>query len=160
MMTGKVLTTFLWFDNQAEAAAEFYTSIFPDSKTGRISRYGEVGPGPAGSVMVVEFQLCGQPFAALNGGPHYSFTPAISFQIPCEDQAEVDYYWGRLSDGGQEVACGWVTDKFGVSWQVVPAILPELTGGPDPEKARRATEAMLSMVKLDIAALQRAYDGA
>ncbi len=159
-MTGKVLTTFLWFDGQAEEAAEFYTSIFPDSKTGRISRYGEGGPGPAGSAMVVEFELCGQPFAALNGGPQYSFTPAISFSIPCEDQAEVDYYWERLADGGQEVACGWVTDKFGVSWQVVPAILPELLGGPDPEKAKRATEAMLSMVKLDIAALQQAYDGA
>ena len=158
-MTGKTLTTCLWFDSQGEEAAAFYASIFPDSKIGRISRYGEAGPGPAGTAMTVEFELSGQPFVALNGGPQYSFTPAISFQIPCADQAEVDYYWDRLSDGGQEVACGWVTDRFGVSWQVVPTVLPELLGGPDPEAAQRATAAMLSMVKLDIAALQQAYAG-
>jgi predicted 3-demethylubiquinone-9 3-methyltransferase (glyoxalase superfamily) len=158
-MTGKELTTCLWFDTEGEAAAEFYTGIFPDSRTGRTTRYGEAGPGPEGAVMVVEFELNGQQFTVLNGGPEYSFSPAVSFQIPCADQDEVDYYWGKLSDGGQEVACGWVTDKFGLSWQVVPTVLAELMSDPDPEKATRVTAAMLKMVKLDIAELQRAYAG-
>jgi predicted 3-demethylubiquinone-9 3-methyltransferase (glyoxalase superfamily) len=158
-MTSKALTTCLWFDSEGEAAAEFYTGIFPDSRIGRTSRYGEAGPGPEGMAMVVEFELNGQQFMALNGGPQYSHSPAISFSIPCADQDEVDYYWGKLADGGQEVACGWVTDKFGVSWQVVPTVLADLMSDPDPEKATRVTAAMLKMVKLDIAELQRAYTG-
>jgi predicted 3-demethylubiquinone-9 3-methyltransferase (glyoxalase superfamily) len=158
-MTSKALTTCLWFDSEGEAAAEFYTGIFPDSMIGRTSRYGEAGPGPEGTAMVVEFELNGQQFMALNGGPQYSHSPAISFSIPCADQDEVDYYWGKLADGGQEVACGWVTDKFGVSWQVVPTVLADLMSDPDPEKATRVTAAMLKMVKLDIAELQRAYTG-
>jgi predicted 3-demethylubiquinone-9 3-methyltransferase (glyoxalase superfamily) len=158
-MTSKALTTCLWFDTEGEAAAEFYTGIFPDSRVGRTSRYGEAGPGPEGTAMVVEFELNGQQFMALNGGPQYSHSPAISFQIPCADQDEVDYYWGKLTDGGQDVACGWVTDKFGVSWQVVPTVLATLMSDPDPEKAARVTAAMLKMVKLDIAELQRAYAG-
>jgi predicted 3-demethylubiquinone-9 3-methyltransferase (glyoxalase superfamily) len=158
-MTSKALTTCLWFDSEGEAAAEFYTGIFPDSRIGRTSRYGEAGPGPEGTAMVVEFELNGQQFMALNGGPQYSHSPAISFSIPCADQDEVDYYWGKLADGGQEVACGWVTDKFGVSWQVVPTVLADLMSDPDPEKATRVTAAMLKMVKLDIAELQRAYTG-
>jgi predicted 3-demethylubiquinone-9 3-methyltransferase (glyoxalase superfamily) len=158
-MTSKALTTCLWFDTEGEAAAEFYTRIFPGSRIGRTSRYGEAGPGPEGSAMVVEFELNGQQLIALNGGPDYSHSPAISFQIPCTDQDEVDYYWGKLTDGGQEVACGWVTDKFGVSWQVVPTVLAVLMSDPDPEKATRVTAAMLKMVKLDIAELQRAYAG-
>jgi len=158
-MTSKALTTCLWFDTEGEAAAEFYTGIFPDSRIGRTSRYGEAGPGPEGTAMVVEFELNGQQFMALNGGPDYSHSPAISFQIPCADQDEVDYYWGKLTNGGQEVACGWVTDKFGVSWQVVPTVLAVLMSDPDPEKAARVTAAMLKMVKLDIAELQRAYAG-
>jgi predicted 3-demethylubiquinone-9 3-methyltransferase (glyoxalase superfamily) len=158
-MTSKALTTCLWFDSEGEAAAEFYTGIFPDSRIGRTSRYGEAGPGPEGTAMVVEFELNGQQFMALNGGPQYSHSPAISFSIPCADQDEVDYYWGKLADGGQEVACGWVTDKFGVSWQVVPTVLAVLMSDPDPEKAARVTAAMLKMVKLDIAELQRAYAG-
>lgn len=159
-MTSKALTTCLWFDTEGEAAAQFYTAVFPDSTMGRITRAGEAGPGPVGSVVVVEFELNGQQFMVLNGGPHYSHSPAISFSIPCADQDEVDYYWGKLGEGGQEMACGWVTDKFGVSWQVVPTVLPELMNDPDPEKAARVTAAMLKMIKLDVAELQRAYAGA
>jgi predicted 3-demethylubiquinone-9 3-methyltransferase (glyoxalase superfamily) len=158
-MASKALTTCLWFDTEGEAAAKFYTAVFPDSKLGRTTRAGEAGPGPVGSVVVVEFELNGQQFMVLNGGPHYSHSPAISFSIPCADQDEVDYYWDKLGDGGQEMACGWVTDKFGVSWQVVPTVLPELMNDPDPEKAARITAAMLKMVKLDIAELQQAYAG-
>ncbi|MCX4749948.1 VOC family protein [Kitasatospora sp. NBC_01287] len=152
-------TTCLWFDGQAEEAADHYLSIFKNSRLGRIGRYTEAGPGPAGSVMAVEFELNGQRFVGLNGGPQYTFNPAISFQISCADQAEVDHYWDRLADGGTPVACGWVTDRFGVSWQVVPAELIDLVSDPDPEKAQRTTAAMLKMVKLDIAALRRAHAG-
>jgi predicted 3-demethylubiquinone-9 3-methyltransferase (glyoxalase superfamily) len=157
-MTDNSLTTCLWFDTEGEAAANFYTSIFKDSRIGRVSRYTEAGPGPAGSAMVVEFELNGQKFTALNGGPaNAHFTEAISFQVPCADQAEVDYYWERLSDGGQEDACGWVKDRYGLSWQVVPTALTEMISDPDPAKVRRAMEAMFTMKKLDIATLQKAY---
>ncbi|GGO82076.1 VOC family protein [Wenjunlia tyrosinilytica] len=158
-MTTDGFTTCLWFDGQAEEAANHYLSIFKDSELGRIGRYTEAGPGPAGSVLVVEFKANGQKFVALNGGPEFTFNEAISFQIHCADQDELDYYWSRLSEGGEEVACGWLKDKYGVSWQVVPAELIDMIGDPDPEKAKRATEAMLSMTKFDIGALRRAYAG-
>jgi predicted 3-demethylubiquinone-9 3-methyltransferase (glyoxalase superfamily) len=158
-MKSKTLTTCLWFDTEGEAAANFYTSIFKDSRLERVSRYTEAGPGRAGTVMTVEFELNGQKFVALNGGPLFAFNQAISFQIPCADQDEVDYYWSKLAEGGQEVACGWLTDKYGLSWQVVPTVLIEMISDPDPEKARRTTEAMLAMTKFDIAALQKAYAG-
>jgi predicted 3-demethylubiquinone-9 3-methyltransferase (glyoxalase superfamily) len=152
-------TTCLWFDGQAEEAASYYASIFDNSKLGRISRYTEAGPGPAGSVLTVELELNGQRFVALNGGPEFTFNESISFQIDCKDQDEVDYYWSKLSEGGEEVVCGWLKDKYGVSWQVVPAVLIDMITDPDPEKAARATEAMLSMTKFDIAGLERAYAG-
>jgi predicted 3-demethylubiquinone-9 3-methyltransferase (glyoxalase superfamily) len=161
----QAITPCLWFDHQAEAAARFYTGIFPRSKIGAISRYGEAGQEvhgrPAGSVMTVAFELDGQPFTALNGGPVFAFTPAISFQIHCDTQAEVDHFWDRLADGGEKAdqQCGWLQDKFGVSWQVVPRILPELMMDPDPVKAQRTTQAMLQMKKLDIAGLKRAHLG-
>jgi predicted 3-demethylubiquinone-9 3-methyltransferase (glyoxalase superfamily) len=158
-MSDNAFTTCLWFDTAGEAAAGFYTSIFKNSSIGRIARYTEAGPGTAGRVMTVEFELNGQKFMALNGGPQYKFSPAISLMIPCQDQDEVDYYWSALSEGGQEVACGWVTDRYGVSWQVVPTVLADMMSDPDPEKVRRVTEAMLKMIKLDIAALQEAYAG-
>jgi len=158
-MTDQALTTCLWFDTQGEEAANFYLGIFRDSRLGRIGRYTEAGPGPAGSVMVVEFELNGQKFVALNGGPEFTFNESISFQIPCADQDEVDYYWSRLSEGGQEVACGWLKDKYGVSWQVVPTVVIVLISDPDGEKAARASKAMFSMTKLDIAAIQQAYAG-
>jgi predicted 3-demethylubiquinone-9 3-methyltransferase (glyoxalase superfamily) len=155
----------LWFDTQAEEAARFYTGIFKDSKIGTISRYGEAGHEvhrrPAGSVMTVEFELNGQPFTALNGGPHFKFNEAISFQIMCQTQEEVDHYWNKLGQGGDPNAqqCGWLKDKFGLSWQVVPTVLVELMSDPDREKAGRAMEAMLKMKKIDIAELERAYEG-
>jgi predicted 3-demethylubiquinone-9 3-methyltransferase (glyoxalase superfamily) len=152
-------TTCLWFDGQAEEAANHYLSIFENSRLCRIRRYTEAGPGPAGSVLTVEFELNGQKFVGLNGGPEFTFNESISFQIHCDDQAEVDYYWSRLSEGGQEDACGWVKDKYGLAWQVVPKVLIDLIGDPDPVKAARATEAMLAMGKLDIAALQKAHGG-
>jgi predicted 3-demethylubiquinone-9 3-methyltransferase (glyoxalase superfamily) len=158
-MTDQGLTICLWFDTEGEAAAKFYTSIFADSKIGRVARYTEAGPGAAGSVATVEFELNGQKFVALNGGPLYTFNEAVSLTIPCADQDEVDYYWSRLSAGGQEVACGWLKDRYGLFWQVVPTVLTEMITDPDPEKARRAFEAMLTMTKLDIAALQKAYAG-
>src|SRR5215831_14091137 len=158
-MTGKGFTICLWFDTEGEAAANYYASIFKDSRIGRIARYTEAGPGPAGAVLTVEFELNGQKFLALNGGPQFTFNEAISITIPCADQDEVDYYWDRLSEGGQEVACGWLKDKYGLFWQVVPTVLPNMITDPDPEKARRATEAMLTMTKLDIATLQKAYAG-
>lgn len=158
-MTGKAFTTCLWFDTEGEAAANFYTSIFKDSRIGTISRYTEAGPGPAGTVMVVEFELNGQKFVALNGGPEFRFNEAISFQIPCADQDEVDYYWNKLSEGGQESACGWVKDKYGLSWQVIPTAFTEMMSDPDPDKVKRVIEAMLKMTKFDIAALQKAYRG-
>ena len=152
------ITPFLWFDNQAEEAANFYASIFPNSAVRRITRYGEAGPGPAGSVMTVEFQLEGQTFVALNGGPHFNFTEAISFVVNCESQAEVDRYWDKLSAGGAEVECGWVKDKFGLSWQIVPTVLLQFLSDPDPKKSQSAMKAMLGMKKLNVAALKRAYD--
>jgi predicted 3-demethylubiquinone-9 3-methyltransferase (glyoxalase superfamily) len=159
-MTTEPFTTCLWFDTQAEEAAQFYTSVFKDTRMGQVSRYGEAGPGPAGTVITAEFELNGQKFVALNGGPEYTFTEAVSFQIPCADQDEVDYYWERLTaDGGQPGPCGWLKDRFGLSWQVVPAVLGSLLGDPDPSKAAAATKAMLSMGKLDIAGLERARDG-
>jgi predicted 3-demethylubiquinone-9 3-methyltransferase (glyoxalase superfamily) len=155
----------LWFDHEAEPAARFYTSIFPDSKINVISRYPDAGQEihgrPAGSVMVVTFELKGQPFTALNGGPLFKFSEAISFEIECETQEELDHYWEKLSEGGAPDAqqCGWLKDKFGLSWQVVPKILGELIMDPDPVKSKRVFEAMLQMKKLDFAALQRAFDG-
>jgi predicted 3-demethylubiquinone-9 3-methyltransferase (glyoxalase superfamily) len=153
-------TTCLWFDTQAEEAAQFYTSVFAGARMGRVSRYGEAGPRPAGLVMTAEFELNGQKFLALNGGPEFTFTEAVSFQIPCADQDEVDHYWERLTaDGGQPGPCGWLKDRFGLSWQVVPTVLAALLSDPDPEKATRANQAMLSMGKLDIAELERAHAG-
>ena len=150
------ITPFLWFDHQAEEAAKFYTSIFPNSKIVKLARYGEGSPGPAGSVMTVEFQLEGQSFVALNGGPHFKFSEAISFVVNCQTQDEVDNYWEKLSAGGAEVQCGWLKDKFGLSWQIVPTVLPELLSDPNPEKAQRVMKAMLKMKKLDITALKQA----
>ena len=158
-MTSKPFTTCLWFDNQGEEAAQHYMSIFKNSRLERVHRYTSAGPGPEGSVMTVEFELNGQKFLALNGGPEpgYSFTPAVSLVIECADQAEVDYYWERLTDGGQEIACGWLQDKYGFSWQVVPTVFLDMINGPDAEKANRVTAAMFTMKKLDIAGLERAY---
>lgn len=153
------ITPFLWFDDQAEEAVQFYTSIFKDSQILGVSRYGEGSPGQPGTVMTVSFQLAGQEFTALNGGPVFKFTEAISFFVNCETQAEVDELWEKLCAGGEESQCGWLKDKFGVSWQIVPTGLGDLLGGPDPLKAQRAMQAMLKMRKLDIAALQHAYDG-
>ena len=151
------ITPFLWFDTQAEEAAKFYVSIFKDSKIVNIARYGDAGPGPKGSVMTVEFELNGQRFIALNGGPQFKFTEAISFSINCKTQEEVDDFWGKLSQGGQEVQCGWLKDKYGLSWQVVPAALGEMLSDPDRVKSKRVMEAMLKMKKIDIKALQQAY---
>jgi predicted 3-demethylubiquinone-9 3-methyltransferase (glyoxalase superfamily) len=153
------ITPFLWFDSQAEEAAKFYTSIFPNSKLGKMTRYGESGPGPAGSVLTASFELEGTEFTALNGGPTYKFTPAISFVVNCETQAEVDHYWEKLTADGKEVQCGWLTDKFGVSWQIVPTALLRLLNDPDPAKANRVMQAMLQMVKIDIAKLEAAARG-
>jgi predicted 3-demethylubiquinone-9 3-methyltransferase (glyoxalase superfamily) len=154
------LTTCLWFDGQAEEAANHYTSIFKNSKLGRVGRYTEAGPGPAGSVLAVEFELNGQKFVGLNGGPEFKFNEAISFQVFCKNQDEVDYYWTKLSEGGEESVCGWLKDKYGVSWQVIPAGLIDMISDPDAEKAKRTTEAMLAMTKFDVAALEKAYAGA
>jgi predicted 3-demethylubiquinone-9 3-methyltransferase (glyoxalase superfamily) len=154
------IAPFLWFDTQAEEAAVFYTSIFPNSKIVKVVRYGKEGPGPAGSAMVVEFQLEGQTFLALNGGPIYKFTEAISFVVNCERQPEVDHYWEKLTEGGAPDKCGWLKDKFGLSWQIVPTILPKLLGDPNPEKSGRVMKAVLSMKKIDIRGLQQAYDEA
>lgn len=153
------ITPFLWFDNNAEEAVNFYTSIFKNSKIGKIARYGEAGPGPKGTVMVTNFTLDGQEFTALNGGPLFKFTEAISFVVSCETQEELDHYWTKLTAGGKEVQCGWLKDKFGLSWQIVPTILSKLASDPDPAKSQRVMKAMMQMVKIDIAALQRAYDG-
>ena len=153
------ITPFLWFDNNAEEAANFYVSVFKNSKLLNIARYGEVGPGPAGSVMTAEFELNGQEFVALNAGPTFKFTEAISFVVNCETQEEVDYYWERLSEGGEKSHCGWLKDKFGLSWQVTPTILGKLMADKDQEKSNRVMQAMLKMDKLDIEPLQRAYEG-
>lgn len=153
------ITPFLWFDRRAEEAANFYTSIFKNSKVVSVMRYGDAGPGPRGSPMSATFQLEGQEFIALNGGPHYTFTPAISFFVHCETQAEVDHFWEKLSEGGREVQCGWLQDKFGVSWQIVPTVLGKMLGDKDPAKSKRVMQAMVQMIKLDIQGLQQAYDG-
>lgn len=154
------ITPFLWFDTEAEAAANLYVSIFSDGKLGDISRYGDAGPGPKGQAMTVSFEIAGLAFVALNGGPQYKFTEAVSFQVPCKDQAEIDHYWTKLTEGGgQPGPCGWLKDRFGLSWQIVPANMPELIGGPDPAKAGRAMQAMMQMSKLDIAALKAAREG-
>lgn len=152
------ITPFLWFDTQGEDAADFYTSIFKNSRVLHVARYGEAGPRPAGMAMTVSFELDGQKFMALNGGPRYKFSEAISFQVDCRSQAEVDDYWDRLTDGGEEGPCGWLKDRFGVSWQIVPSRLSELLGGSDAEASARVTRAMLEMKKLDIATLERAAE--
>lgn len=150
------ITPFLWFDHQAEEAMNFYTSVFKNAEVGGVTRYGKGSPGPEGSVMTASFELEGLQFTALNGGPQFKFTEAISFVVDCESQAEVDELWERLTEGGEESQCGWLKDKFGVSWQIVPRELTELLNDPDPEKARRATEAMLQMKKIDIQAIREA----
>ncbi|MFF8266953.1 VOC family protein [Streptomyces sp. NPDC016562] len=160
-MSGNGFTTCLWFDGNAEEAADYYLSVFKDGKLGRIGRYTDAGPGPAGSVMVVEFEINGQKFVGLNGGPMFRFTEAISFQVHCADESEADYYYDALTkDGGEESACGWVKDKFGVSWQVIPPGAIDLLSDPDPGRAARATAAMMKMQKLDVAAMRRAADAA
>jgi predicted 3-demethylubiquinone-9 3-methyltransferase (glyoxalase superfamily) len=150
------LTTCLWFDTQGEDAARFYTSVFPNSKITQVARYGSAGPRPAGTVMTVSFELDGTRFLALNGGPQFGFSEAISFVVDCADQADVDRYWSTLSEGGEEGPCGWLKDRFGVSWQIVPTRLPELLANPDPERSQRVMTAMLAMRKIDIAALEAA----
>ncbi len=153
------ITPFLWFDDQAEEAAGFYVSIFPNSRILDVVRYGEAGPGPTGSVMTVRFEVDGTVFVALNGGPvHYGFDESISFVVDCASQDEVDDYWKKLTDGGEEIACGWLKDRFGLRWQIVPSELPSLLSDPDPERARRATEAMLAMKKLDVREIKEAAD--
>lgn len=147
----------LWFDGRAEEAAEFYTSIFKDSKVGKIARYGDAGPGAPGTVMTVTFEIAGQEFMGLNGGPQFQFSPAISFVVHCKNQRQVDYYWDRLIEGGAPSQCGWLTDKFGVSWQVVPNILPKLLKDEDSDRSRAVMAAMLRMVKLDAKVLKQAY---
>ena len=151
------ISPFLWFDTQAEEAANFYTSIFKNSKILKVTRYGDAGPGPKGGVMTVVFNLDGQEFTALNGGPHFKFTEAISFIVNCRTQEEVDTYWEKLVEGGKESRCGWLVDKFGLSWQIIPAALGEMLGDPDPAKAKRVMEAMLKMKKIDTVGLKKAY---
>jgi len=149
----------LWFDTQAEQAAQFYISIFDNSRIVNVTYYNDAGPGPAGTVMTVEWELDGQRFVGINGGPQFTFDEAVSFSIGCETQDEVDYYWAKLSDGGEQGQCGWLKDRFGLSWQVVPNGMEEVLADPDSERAQRAMQAMLGMRKLDIAALRRAADG-
>jgi len=153
------ITPFLWFDSQAEQAARFYVSVFTNSRIVKTVRYGEAGPGPTGSVMTVAFELNGVPFTALNGGPLFHFSEAISFVVNCQSQSEVDVLWEKLSAGGEPGRCGWLKDKYGLSWQLVPTVLPALLGDPDAAKAQRTMQAMLKMDKLDIAALERAHSG-
>ena len=152
------ITPFLWFDGKAEEAMKFYVSIFKNSKVGSVTRYEDAGPGPKGTVMIATFQLEGQDFMALNGGPQFTFTPAISFFVDCKTQQEVDDLWENLSAGGETNRCGWLRDKFGVSWQIVPSALRELMADKDPEKSKRAMKAMLQMDKIDIQGLRRAYE--
>jgi len=154
----QTITPFLWFDDQAEQAMNFYLSIFKNAKVLGVNHYGDAGPGPKGSVMTASFELDGQAFVALNGGPLFSFNQAISFVVNCQTQEEVDYYWEKLSEGGQEGQCAWLTDKFGVTWQIVPTILGSLLSDPDPAKAGRVMQTMLNMRKIDIAVLQAAAD--
>lgn len=153
------IVTNLWFDTEAEEAAAFYTSIFPNSRVVGVTHYTEAGPREPGMVMTVEWELDGQRFVGINGGPDFTFSEAISLLINCEDQQEIDYYWGRLSDGGSEGPCGWLKDRYGLSWQVVPTGMDEMFADPDPQRARRAMDSMLKMSKIDIAAMQRAADG-
>jgi predicted 3-demethylubiquinone-9 3-methyltransferase (glyoxalase superfamily) len=154
------ITPFLWFENQAEEAVNFYTSIFKNSKIGKTLRCGDAGPGPKGSVLTMSFEIAGQQFTALNGGPHDKFNDSVSFVVHCQSQEEVDFYWDKLTaDGGKEVQCGWLKDKFGVSWQIVPDKLFDLIDGQDGEKSARAMQAMMQIVKLDVNKLQAAYDG-
>ena len=153
------ITPFLWFDGKAKEAAKFYTSIFPKSKIRNVTRYGDAGPGPKGSVMTVEFQLDGQKFIALNGGPEFKFNESVSFMVHCNTQAEVDRYWKRLTAGGKEVACGWLKDKYGLCWQIVPTVFFELVSSKDAAKSQRVMHAMMNMVKFDIAKLKQAYRG-
>jgi predicted 3-demethylubiquinone-9 3-methyltransferase (glyoxalase superfamily) len=153
------ITPFLWFDGRLEEAVSFYTSIFKNSKVGHMTRSGEAGPGPKGTVMSASFTLEGQEFIALNGGPQFPFTPAVSFFVNCETQEEVDYFWMRLLDSGKEERCGWLKDKFGLSWQIIPSTLGKMLGDPDRAKSQRVMKTMLAMNKLDMAGLQRAYDG-
>jgi predicted 3-demethylubiquinone-9 3-methyltransferase (glyoxalase superfamily) len=150
------ITPFPWFDTEGEEAVEFYTSVFPNSRILDVSRYGSAGPRPEGTAMTVSFELDGQKFVALNGGPEYSFTEAVSFFVSCETQDEVDRFWSALSEGGEEGPCGWLKDRFGLSWQIVPTRLPELLGGPDAGKAQRVMAAMLQMKKIEIDELERA----
>ena len=150
------ITTFLWFDNNAEEAVNFYVSIFKNSKVSKTSRYGDAGPGPKGTVMTIAFQLDGQEFMALNGGPQFKFTEALSLVVHCQTQKEVDYFWEKLSAGGEKVECGWLKDKFGLSWQVVPDVLSELLRDDDPQKKERVMKAMMKMKKLDIAGVEQA----
>jgi predicted 3-demethylubiquinone-9 3-methyltransferase (glyoxalase superfamily) len=151
------ISPFLWFDNQAEEAMNFYCSIFKNSRPGRVSHYGDAGPGPKGAAMTASFELEGQHFTALNGGPIFKFTEAISFFVDCEDQQEVDYYWSKLIDGGQPSQCGWLKDKFGLSWQIVPRALMQMLSDPDPAKSRRVMQSMLKMSKINVEELERAY---
>ena len=153
------ITPNLWFDTEALEAAEFYTSVFPNSEITHVSHYGEAGPREAGMVLTVDFSLDGQRYTAINGGPQFPFTEAVSFQITCATQEELDHYWDRLTDGGRESQCGWLADRFGLSWQVVPGGMEELFRDPDPQRAQRAMQAMLGMRKIDMAALQAAADG-
>jgi predicted 3-demethylubiquinone-9 3-methyltransferase (glyoxalase superfamily) len=151
------ITPWLWFDTEAEDAAALYTSVFPNSRVVDVTRYGEAGPRPAGTIMTVEFELDGQTFFALNGGPEFTFTEAVSFQVACETQEEVDWYWRKLTEsGGEEGQCGWLKDRFGLSWQIVPEVLPKLLDDPDRERSQRVMSAMLEMKKLDIEELERA----
>jgi predicted 3-demethylubiquinone-9 3-methyltransferase (glyoxalase superfamily) len=162
-ITAQRITPCLWFDTQAEEAANAYVAIFPNSRIVRLSRYGkeghEIHGREAGSVMTVDFEIEGQRFVALNGGPHFNFNEAVSFQVHCETQEEIDHYWSSLSEGGEEGPCGWLKDRYGLSWQVVPAGLPKMLMDPDPEKSGRVTKAFLQMRKFDIEALERAYEG-
>jgi predicted 3-demethylubiquinone-9 3-methyltransferase (glyoxalase superfamily) len=158
-MAGKQkITTFLWFNDNAEEAANHYISIFKNSKILNVARYGDAGPGPKGSVMIVEFQLEGQKFIALNGGPQFKFTEAISLVVNCDSQKEVDEFWKKLTAGGEEGPCGWLKDKFGLSWQIVPSVVPKMLQDPDPKRSKRVMEAVLKMKKPDIAELERAYN--
>ena len=150
------ITPFLWFDNQAEEAMHFYVSIFKNSTAGGVTRYGEVGPGPKGSVMTATFEIQGQQFTALNGGPYFKFNEAVSFVVDCKDQAEVDEMWESLSEGGEKGQCGWLKDKYGLSWQVVPRTLIEFINDPDPAKSNRVMQAMMQMTKIDVATLEKA----
>jgi len=150
------ITPCLWFDTEGEEAAEFYTSVFPNSRIVEVTHYGSAGPRPEGTVMTVSFELDGQKFTALNGGPDFTFDEAISFQVDCKTQEEVDAFWSKLSDGGEEGPCGWLKDKYGLSWQIVPTALPELLSNPDPEKAQRVMQAMLKMKKIEIEPLELA----